>query len=398
MDVADADTGDPLDPSPLVPGPLVPGPLVVALTGPRRVDVLPLPPSPLPAGHVRVRTLYSGISAGTELTLYRATNPHLDRRFDPDRRLFVDDTPVDGYPNTVWGYSEVGEVVELGAGTDPSLLGATVWGLWGHRGEVVLPLEKVTGRLLPAGLDPLAGTFARVGAVALNAVLAADVHIGETVAVFGQGVLGLLATQLAVGSGATVIAVDGIKDRREHALDHGATEVLDPVGDDVGERIKDLTDGRGADVCIEISGSYRALHEAIRGCAAGGRVVAAGFYQGDGLGLRLGEEFHHNRVQLVSSQISSAPQGIAQRWSPERLHRTVVELIAAGRIDVLPLVSHVVPAPLAADAYALLDADPAAALQVVLDFRAEAMRVEPARRIAEPAPVPLSPDPFRSAS
>jgi len=349
--------------------PLENDPLVVALTGPRHVEVLRSPRAVLPPGHVRVHTLYSGISTGTELTLYRGTNPHLDRRWDTERRLFVDEAAVTAYPNTVWGYSEVGEVVELGAGADPGLLGAAIWGLWGHRGEVVLPVDQVAGRVLPPGLDPLAATFARVGAVALNAVLAADVHIGETVAVFGQGVLGLIATQLAAASGADVVAVDGIAARREQASAFGATHVLDPVADDVGERIKELTDGRGADVCIEISGSYRALHEAVRGCAAGGRVVAAGFYQGDGLGLRLGEEFHHNRVQLVSSQISSAPLALAGRWSPERMHRTAIDLIAAGRLDVLPLVTHVVAAPLAADAYALLDADPASALQIVLDFR-----------------------------
>jgi 2-desacetyl-2-hydroxyethyl bacteriochlorophyllide A dehydrogenase len=354
-DVADADTG----------------PLVVTLTGPRQVEVMHTPRALVPRGHVRIRTLYSGISAGTELTLYRGTNPHLDRRWDPDRRLFVDEAAVSAYPNTVWGYSEVGEVVELGVDADPTLLGATVWGLWSHTGEVVLPAELVADRVLPDGLDPLAGTFARVGAVALNAVLAADIHIGETVAVFGQGVLGLIGTQLAVGSGAQIVAVDGIASRREQAVAFGAAHVLDPVADDVGERIKELTGGRGADVCIEISGSYAALHEAVRSCAPGGRVVAAGFYQGDGLGLRLGEEFHHNRVQIISSQISSAPAGMAERWSPERLHRTVIELVAAGRLDVLPLVSHVVPAPLAADAYALLDTDPAGALQVVLDFRPE---------------------------
>ena len=342
---------------------------VVSFTSPRVAEITDESEAALAGNEVRIRTLYSGISAGTELTLYRGTNPHLDRRWDPDRRLFVDEAAVSAYPNTAWGYSEVGEVVELGAGADPALLGAAAWGLWSHRGEVVLPVEKVAGRVLPAGLDPLAGTFARVGAVALIAVLAADLHIGETVAVFGQGVLGLIATQLAVASGAQVVAVDGIAGRRQQATAFGAAHVLDPIADDVGEQVKELTGGHGADVCIEISGSYRALHEAVRSCAAGGRVVAGGFYQGDGLGLRLGEEFHHNRVQLVSSQISSAPLPLAQRWTPERMHRTVVELVAAGRVDVLTLVSHVVPAPLAADAYALLDADPASALQIVLDFR-----------------------------
>ena len=120
--------------------------------------------------------------------------------------------------------------------------------------------------------------------------------------------------------------------------------------------------------CIEISGSYAGLQEAIRTAAPGGRVVASGFYQGDGLGLRLGEEFHHNRIQLVSSQISAAPQGIAQRWTPERIHRTVIDLIAAKDLDVLSTVSRIVPVARAAQAFAQLDADPSAELQVVLDF------------------------------
>jgi 2-desacetyl-2-hydroxyethyl bacteriochlorophyllide A dehydrogenase len=212
--------------------------------------------------------------------------------------------------------------------------------------------------------------------------------------VFGQGVLGLIATQLVAGSGARVVAVDRISERLEHARACGATEVLDPTADDVGERVKAITDGRGADVCIEISGSYRALHEAIRTCAPGGRVVAAGFYQGDALGLRLGEEFHHNRVQLVSSQISLAPQGLAQRWTPERMHRSLIELIANGQLDVLPMVSHIIPVPHAADAYALLDADPAAALQVVLDFSPEAVSDTPARSIRRATAA----NPVRSAS
>ena len=65
----------------------------------------------------------------------------------------------------------------------------------GHRSAAIVSEEHVAGRVLPAGVDPVCGVFARIGAVALNAVLDADVHVGETVAVFGQGVPGLLATQ-----------------------------------------------------------------------------------------------------------------------------------------------------------------------------------------------------------
>ena len=86
-----------------------------------------------------------------------------------------------------------------------------------------------------------------------------------------------------------------------------AANRIAPRDGTVGPQLRRLTDGRGADVAIEISGSYRALHDAIRAVAVDGRVVAAGFYQGDGVGLRLGDEFHHNRVRLVSSQIGGVP-------------------------------------------------------------------------------------------
>ncbi|MEO3753101.1 zinc-binding alcohol dehydrogenase [Streptomyces sp. B6B3] len=345
---------------------------VVQFTGPRRVAVAEAESPPLLPGHLRIRTRYSGISAGTELTAYRGSNPYLTRTWDPDDRLFREGAAGVDYPVTGWGYSEVGEVTEVApdvpAGPGVPAPGDLVWGVWGHRDEGVLPAERMTGHVLPAGLDPLAGVFARVGAIAHNAVLAADLHLGETVAVFGQGVIGLLATRLAGLSGADAIAVDPLDVRLSTALTHGARHALNARTDEVAERVRELTGGLGADVAIELSGAYPALHEALRSVAVGGRVVASGFYQGDGVGLRLGDEFHHNRVQLVCSQIGGVPPQLAGRWTVERLQRTFLGLVADGRVDVLSLVSHVVPVARAAEAYTLLDERPAEALQVVLEF------------------------------
>ena len=92
--------------------------------------------------------------------------------------------------------------------------------------------------------------------------------------------------------------------------------MLDAATGDVAEQIRELTDGRGADVCLEVTGNYRALHEAIRSVAYSSRVCAAGFMQGEGLGLRLGEEFHHNRVQVVCSQISGVAPAAAAPLGP----------------------------------------------------------------------------------
>lgn len=351
-----------------------PRPVAVSFSGPRSVGLVEEEVPALLPGTVRVRTLYSGISAGTEMTAYRGSNVYLSKHWDPAQRLFRSGGRSFDYPVTGWGYSEVGEVVEcaddVAAIEGAPQPGDVVHGIWGHRSEAVLPARSVTGHRLPPGLDPLTGVFARKGAIALNAVLAADVHLGETVAVFGQGVIGLLATRLAVLSGARVVAVDTILARRYLADRLGAFLTLDAADPavPVAEGIKAVAP-EGADVAIEISGSYLALHEAVRSTAPGGRVVAAGFYQGEGVGLHLGEEFHHNRIQIIASQIGGVPAGLAGRWTTERLHRVFMGLVADGTIDVAPLVSHVVPCEDVVEAYRLLDEDPAQTLEMVLDFR-----------------------------
>jgi len=346
-------------------------PQIVQFTSPRRVEVVDQPFTALTPGQVRVRTSYSGISAGTELTAYRGTNPYLNRDWDAELRLFVEGTAGLRYPVAGLGYSEVGEVVEVCPDIthpDDPVVGQQVWGIWGHRGEAVLPLEKVRGCVVPDGLDPVAATFARVGAVALNGVLAADLHLTEVVAIFGQGVLGLLATRLAQLSGASVVAVDTLPARLERAREYGAAYTVDAGSLDVARTVRELTAGRGADVAIEISGHYPALHDAIRSVAVDGRVVASGFYQGDGVGLRLGDEFHHNRVRLVSSQIGGVPPELAGRWNQARLNQAFLRLAQQRAVDPVGLVTHVIPVEEAAEAYSMLDHRPHEALQVVLKF------------------------------
>ena len=79
--------------------------------------------------------------------------------------------------------------------------------------------------------------------------------------------------------------------------------------------------------------------------------------------------FDPNRVQIIASQISGVPAPLSGRWTPERLHHTVMSLVADGRLDVGALVSHVVPTRDVVEAYRLLDEEPEKTLEVVLDFR-----------------------------
>jgi 2-desacetyl-2-hydroxyethyl bacteriochlorophyllide A dehydrogenase len=344
---------------------------VVELAAPRVVQIREYPTPEPGARQIRVRTLYSGISAGTELAMYRGTNPYLEKQWDAEAALFRPGQSTFDYPVDVWGYSEVGEVDAFGEGVTEFVVGDVVWGSWCHRSHAVLPAAKLLGHALPPGLDPIVGTFDRVGAVALNAVFASGAYVGETVVVFGMGVIGLLAAQLLVAQGADVVAVDRVPHRLELARKFGATP-LSADNVDLALAVRDLTQGRGADRVIELTGAYPALHEAIRVAGVGGTVIVAGFYQGPATALALGEEFHHNRVTLVSSQIGSLPPALRDRWTRERLHETVIKLCAAGRLDPMPLVSHVIPARSAAEAYRLVDSPPPDLLQVILNFTDEA--------------------------
>ncbi|MFG6503319.1 zinc-binding alcohol dehydrogenase [Microbacterium sp. P05] len=345
-------------------------PQIVQFTAPGEVELVEIPAVELTPGTVRIATWFSGISAGTELTAYRGTNPYLTSTWDAERRLFVPGEPSFGYPVQGWGYSEVGQIVELGEGVTEVQVGDVVHGIWGHRSDAVLPVAAVSRRVLPPTADPVLGTFARVGSIALNAVLAADVRLGERVAIFGQGVIGLLATRLATLSGGSVFAVDTLQTRLDTARRFGAAEAIDalrPGG--AGAAIRALTGG-GADSAIELSGTDRALHEAIRSVVVEGVVAASGFYQGGASNLRLGEEFHHNRVRVVASQISGVPVALGGRWDQPRLVSTVMDQILSGAVDAGALVTDVVAAADVSEIFTRLDAGDPDIIQAVLRFEA----------------------------
>jgi 2-desacetyl-2-hydroxyethyl bacteriochlorophyllide A dehydrogenase len=344
----------------------------VVFVEPQRLTIEEVKDRPLAENEVRLRTLYSGISAGTELTAYRGSNPYLHKRWDANRRLFVPDTETTmRFPVVGFGYEECGEVVETGAAVTRVRSGDVVYGTWGHRTHHVVSEEYAAGRLLPASLDPILGIFSQMGAIALNGVLDAAVRIGETVAVFGLGAPGQMIAQMVKRSGARVIGVDPIQLRRDIACRMGAVdEALSPADGDVAGHIRTLTSGRGADVCIEASGSYAALHEAIRSAAYSAKVVSMGFFQGQGQGLFLGEEFHHNRINVVCSQIYGVNPDLTYRWNTERLIRTVMNLQAEGVLNLRPVITHVLPFAEAAEAFRICDLEPQTALQVVLDFTA----------------------------
>ena len=346
------------------------------LTAPRQLSFEALPTGPPGPGEIRLRSLLSGISHGTELNLYRGTSAFVDHKFDRELRAIVPVGETDPYPAPL-GYGLVGVVEEIGPGVEAFRPGDVVHSGTPHRDEAIVDVEQASRGTfplvaVPPGAPLESALFISMGTVALQAIHDAQIKLGDHVAVVGLGAIGLLTARMARLSGAaTVHVVDPVAGRRELALELGADAAHDPAGAEpsTGVVVKRALGGRGVDVAIETSGNDGGLHDAIACAHLGGTVVAAGFYQGGAARLRLGEEWHHNRLTLVSSMSAwGAPHRNAPAWDRRRLVPAVAGLIFSGALATDRLPVRTFPFAQAEAAYRWLDANPAAAIKVALAY------------------------------
>jgi threonine dehydrogenase-like Zn-dependent dehydrogenase len=347
-------------------------PYELLLNAPRSIALASYADEPIAPDQVLAEAIVSGISHGTELALYQGVSSFEGRRFDLDRRLFVDDSESTAYPMRL-GYEWVGTVGEVGENVRALQVGDLVHLALPHRETQTVTIAddpRAPWTVLPKSLDPERGALLLSTSIALQALHDARLALGDAVAVFGLGAFGLLAVELARLSGAAwIAAVDPIPARRELAAARGADLVLDPTGADAGREIKAAT-GMGVDVAIEFSGRYAALQDAMRSARLAGTVVAAGFYTGGaGDDLRLGEEWHHNRLTLLSSMSGWGAPHREPGWDRRRLRATALDLLASGSLDVDALITHRIPFERAAEAYELIDRSPPETLRVVLTYR-----------------------------
>lgn len=332
----------------------------VVVAGPHRVEIREEEPPPLRDGTFQVRTLFSGVSAGTELSYVKGTNPYLSAGWDAALGLFVDGPPAGPYPVTRLGYMEVGRVTRTR--TPAVTEGAVVAMAYGHRtGYVADPLVDrfVT---LPADLDPLLGVFvAHMGPICANGLLhaAADLYgagvrglgdgvRGRRVVVTGAGVVGLLTALFARQHGAASVVVLDPTPRRLDVARALGLETVDPGDGDPAVTLKTRwrhgAGDRGADVVFQCRGQPSALQQALRLLRPQATVVDLAFYQGGADAVRLGEEFHHNGLSLRCAQIGRVPRGLAPAWDRERLSaETIALLYDHGDAVRKRLVSAVVP-------------------------------------------------------
>ena len=311
---------------------------------------------PLAEGRFRGETLFTGLSAGTELTWYRGTSPYFTAGWDAELGLFSPDRPSQAFPVERLGYMEVARVTD--SRTPAVAEGALVAMAYGH--ATVVHGDPVAQHVvpLPADLDPVLGVYvAHLGPICVNGLLHAaadaggdrlpDGVDGRLVVVVGGGAIGLLVGLLArVHGAAEVVVVDPTAARREAATALGLTAVDDTpeLAADLKTRWRHGAGDHGADVVFQCRGQAEALATALRCLRPQGTVVDLAFYTGGAGAVALGEEFHHNGLALRCAQIGRVPRGLAHAWDRRRLSLETLRLLTAHGAQVRAhLLTDVVP-------------------------------------------------------
>jgi 2-desacetyl-2-hydroxyethyl bacteriochlorophyllide A dehydrogenase len=317
-----------------------------------RIETEPFTPRAPEPGELLIRTLYTLISAGTELGLQENART---QDFSP-------------------GYSNVGRILALGEGVAGYAVGDVVLSLGNHATHVTCSAAPPVVAPVPAGVRPEEATFGVLGSVAAHGVRRARIELGEYVLITGMGVVGQLALQLAAQTGCEALMGTDLSDARlEIARAHGATHALNPHRDDLAAAVHRLTNGRGLDCVIEASGYPDQLPLLFDLARIGGRIVLLGSIWHRTVELDL-MPFHLKELTLLGVHQPKCPAVETPYfpWTQPYNRRQMLKMIGDGRLQVRPLITHLLPFTHAAEAYRLLREERDKALGVVLDFTAAA--------------------------
>lgn len=287
-----------------------------------------------------------GISHGTEMLLYRGQIP-------PGMTA---DLTIEALSNTT-GYPLKYGYINVGVRDD----GRRVFAFFPHQDLFSLPPGQLVE--LPDSLEDRDAVFLAHMETAVSILHDASPLIGETALVLGQGTIGLLVSELLVRSGARVIGVELSEIRREASERIGCT-CLSPLDDRVVERVLELTEGRGADLAVNVTGSDRALQVGIDSLGMEARLVEASWYGKREARLSLGRSFHRRRLKLISSQVSTLAASLSARWDKARRLGLVIELLHLVRPS--RYISRSFSLEEASTAFELIDRNPEKVIQVVL--------------------------------
>jgi predicted dehydrogenase/threonine dehydrogenase-like Zn-dependent dehydrogenase len=343
-----------------------------------KTGVLDTPEIPCPGprrGEVLVQTYATLISAGTERMLldFGKANWVQKARRQPDKvRQVLDKIRTDGLLPTIesvqakldqpisLGYSNVGIVLE----SDIYKSGTRVVSNGPHA-EVVRVPKNVTAAI-PEGVSDDAAAFTVVGAIALEGIRLLAPSLGETIAVTGLGLIGLMAVQLLKAHGCRVLGLDLDKWKLDTAESFGGETVNLAQGADPIAAAQRMTCGRGVDgvLITAATQSDEPVHQAAQMCRKRGRIVLTGvtglhlsrddFYKKE-LSFQVSCSYGPGRYDPAYEQDGHDYPPAYVRWTAQRNFEAVLQLMSEGRLQVEPFITHRFPFASVNEAYTLLE-------------------------------------------
>jgi predicted dehydrogenase/threonine dehydrogenase-like Zn-dependent dehydrogenase len=272
------------------------------------------------------------------------------------------------------GYSNVGVVLEGGNYARGMRVVSN-----GPHAEVVRVPKNLTAAV-PDGVSDDAAAFTVLGAIALEGIRLLAPSLGETIAVSGLGLIGLMAVQLLKAHGCRVLGVDLDEWKLDLAESFGAETVNLARGEDPATAAERMTQGRGVDgvLIAATTRSDEPVHQAAQMCRTRGRIVLTGvtgthisrddFYQKE-LSFQVSCSYGPGRYDPAYERDGQDYPPAYVRWTAQRNFEAVLEMMQEGRLRVEPLVTHRFPFGQVRDAYALLETE-GPCLGIVLDYPA----------------------------
>ena len=330
----------------------------VVFTGIRQVEIEECEtPTPGP-GQVLVRTIKSAISTGTELTILTGDYPQGSKW-----------SAYGTFPFNA-GYSNVGEVIEVGDQVTRFRVGDRIASSARHC-TYALVADGPSAHQVPDDVSDEAAALYMLAQIAINGVRRAAVNMGEAVVVYGLGLIGQFALQLARIDGARpAIGVDLSQLRRDFAQAFGADLVIDGADDDIAAQVKAATHGRMADCVIELTGVAALIPREMDLLRRQGRIVILSSPRGE-TSFDFHDYCNSPSLTIIGAHNGSHPhfETPYNPWTPARNVEFIFDLIAAGELHADELVTHHYCWDEAADAYGMLIADRGQAGAVILDWK-----------------------------
>lgn len=198
------------------------------------------------------------------------------------------------------------------------------------------------------------------------------VELGESAMVMGLGLLGIFAIQFCRLSGAyPVIAADLNPARRELALRLGADYAFDPSDPDFVNRVREVTHGKGVRATVEVTGVSVAMKQALECASPMGRISLLGCTRVSDCAIDYYAQVHRPGVKLIGAHnfVHPKEESYPHHWTHQDDCNAILDLIAAGRIEVAPIVSRVVSPEEAPAIFDQLCDDPQFPIGTVFDWR-----------------------------